>query len=79
MVANTHDVAPRQLRLLTPNEAATVLRISHKTLEKWRAADEGPPWFVVGRRQIRYDTADLAVWIKTGRRLGDLIPTDGAA
>ena len=79
MSPNTHDIAARQLRLLTPNEAATLLQISPKTLEKWRASDEGPPWVTVGKRHIRYDPADLSVWIKTGRRLGDLIPTNDVA
>jgi hypothetical protein len=79
MSPNVHDIAARQLRLLTPNEAATLLRISPKTLEKWRADDEGPPWVTVGKRHIRYDPADLAIWLKTGRRLGDLVTADSAA
>lgn len=79
MCPNVHDIAARQLRLLMPQEAATILRISHRTLEKWRANDEGPPWVTVGRNRIRYDPADLAVWIKTGKRLGDLVPANDAA
>ena len=79
MSSNTQDVAARQLRLLTPIEAATALRLHHTTLEKWRAAGEGPPFLVIGRRNIRYDQADLAIWIKTSRRLGDPMPANDAA
>ena len=79
MSPNVHEVAAHQLRLLTPLEAATILKISHKTLEKWRADKEGPPWVAVGRRHIRYDPADLSIWIKTGRRPGAPMPANDAA
>lgn len=79
MVPDTHEIVAPQSRLLTPNEAATLLRISPKTLEKWRSDDEGPPWVTVGRRHIRYDPADIVTWLKTGRRLGDLVPAGDAA
>jgi hypothetical protein len=50
--------------LLTAREAAEFLRLSTDTLERLRAAGEGPPWQRVGRR-ILYP---LSVLREHGRR-----------
>ena len=54
--------------LLTPNEAASRLGISHRTLERWRAERRGPPFIIVGPRAVRYDPGDLATWLRANRR-----------
>ena len=46
-------------RLLTPIQAAHQLGISHRTLERWRADDFGPPSIALGRRAVRYTPDDL--------------------
>ena len=79
MAPNVHHAAARRLRLLTPLEVATLLKISHKTLERWRADADGPPYHIIGRRNIRYDPADLEAWIKSGRRLDSAVSAEGAS
>jgi len=45
--------------LLTPSEAAALLKLSPKTLERYRRTGDGPPFVTVGPRLIRYRRADL--------------------
>lgn len=53
--------------LLTPNEAAEVLAISRRTLERWRSRGVGPAYVrVSGNSQysvIRYKPEDLNTYI----------------
>ena len=53
--------------LLTEVEAARLLNYSPRTLQKWRAGGNGPP-FVKGNRSVRYRRADLLQWIKDNLR-----------
>ena len=48
---------------LTANEAANLLRVTPVTMRNWRAASEGPPWFRVGPRAIRYSRASLLEYV----------------
>jgi excisionase family DNA binding protein len=48
--------------LLTQREAATLLRLSERTLERSRVTGLGPPFCKLGRR-IRYRQSDLDQWI----------------
>jgi excisionase family DNA binding protein len=50
------------LRLLTQREAATLLRLSERTLERLRVAGGGPVYVKAGRL-VRYREADLEEWI----------------
>jgi excisionase family DNA binding protein len=50
------------LRLLTQREAAGVLRLSERTLERLRVAGGGPVYVKAGRL-VRYREADLENWI----------------
>jgi len=50
------------LRLLTQREAARVLRLSERTLERLRVTGGGPV-FVKAGRLVRYREADLETWI----------------
>jgi predicted DNA-binding transcriptional regulator AlpA len=50
------------LRLLTQREAAAFLRLSERTLERWRLTGDGPRWVKAGRR-VLYRAADLEAWI----------------
>jgi len=58
-------------RLLTPKEAAEVLRVSLSWLAKARmrgdGPPDGPPYVKVGR-SIRYREADLLKWTKSRQR-----------
>ena len=50
------------LRLLTQREAARVLRLSERTLERLRVTGSGPVYVKAGR-SVRYREADLEAWI----------------
>jgi len=51
------------LELLTPKEAAVVLRMSESWLAKARMRKYGPPFLEIGRCR-RYDKAALLRWLK---------------
>jgi excisionase family DNA binding protein len=66
--------------LLKPAEAAKLLQIGDRTL--WRLTDEGEiPCIRIGR-SVRYDPADLRVWIAAKKNPPRLdacrCPSDGA-
>lgn len=48
--------------LLKTSEAAALLRLSKRTLERHRAAGSGPLFISLGR-SIKYRCRDLAAWI----------------
>jgi len=50
------------LRLLTQREAATLLRLSQRTLERLRVTGAGPRYVKAGRL-VRYRETDLENWI----------------
>ena len=49
--------------LLTQREAASVLRLSERTLERLRCSGLGPIFVRCGGRSIRYRQSDLGQWI----------------
>ena len=53
--------------LLNEDEAAHVLGLSPKTLQKWRVYGRGVRWIKLGTKSVRYDPADLAAFIEAGR------------
>jgi excisionase family DNA binding protein len=55
-------------RLLTPKEAADLLRVSMSWLAKARMRGDGPPYIRIGR-SIRYSEAALHQWMKSRQRL----------
>jgi predicted DNA-binding transcriptional regulator AlpA len=60
--------------LLGEMRASQLLGLSSRTLQSWRARNEGPP-FVRAGRAIRYRRRDLIAWIEantvTALRSGD--------
>ncbi len=52
---------------LIEQEVAPILRVSIRTLQKWRVNGKGPPFIRVSARAIRYRRSDLDGWIE--RRL----------
>jgi excisionase family DNA binding protein len=55
------------ISLLTPQEAAELLRSTVKTLERWRHAGGGPVFTRIGRR-VTYRVEDLEAWLEQQRR-----------
>lgn len=45
--------------LLTPREAASALRVSTRTLDRWRAQGLGPKPFRIGRLRLAYRAGDV--------------------
>jgi hypothetical protein len=48
--------------LLNQREAAAALRLSERTLERYRTTGEGPPFVRTGKR-IMYRPEDLSTWV----------------
>jgi hypothetical protein len=55
------------LELLTPKEAASFLRVSESFLAKARMRGDGPRYRKLSR-SVRYDKADLLLWLKASAR-----------
>jgi excisionase family DNA binding protein len=53
---------------LTAKEAAKFLRVSIKTLERWRRESKSPP-YIKTKRTILYKTEDLLAWLELHKRL----------
>jgi predicted DNA-binding transcriptional regulator AlpA len=60
--------------LLMQREAAALLRLSERTLERWRVSGDGPPFVKAGRR-VGYREADLVAWISARVRTSTSVRT----
>jgi hypothetical protein len=49
--------------LLTPAEAARILRTTVQTMANWRVQGKGPPWVRLVGRRVFYRKIDLKAWI----------------
>ena len=49
-------------RLITENEAASIIGYSVRALQNWRVRGGGPRFVKVSRRSIRYRRRDLIDW-----------------
>jgi predicted DNA-binding transcriptional regulator AlpA len=67
-MASRIDISDSRERLLTPRDAADILRLSTSWLAKARMRGDGPPYVKIGRA-IRYGEAALAQWMKSRLRL----------
>jgi len=54
-------------QLLTVNQAAEYVGLKPATLNQYRWAGGGPPFFRLGSRSIRYDQDDLEAWMRRNR------------
>ena len=64
---------PPHIVLLTPKEAARLLKVSLSWLAKARMRGDGPPYSPVGR-SIRYTEAELLQWTNSRRRFSTSEP-----
>jgi predicted DNA-binding transcriptional regulator AlpA len=51
--------------LLTTRQVANITSYSHRTLERQRLLNEGPPWVRLNRRTIRYRLSAVEAWLKS--------------
>jgi predicted DNA-binding transcriptional regulator AlpA len=56
------------IKLLTPKEAAELMKVSLSWLAKARMRGDGPPFIKIGR-SIRYSEAGLFQWMKSRQYL----------
>ncbi len=49
--------------LLRTKEAADRLRLSPRTLDRWRVTGAGPRFIRLGRKAVAYRSSDLDVWL----------------
>ena len=50
--------------VLRPSEAAKVVGTPEGTLRYWRSSNQGPPWFRLSKRSIRYLRSDCEQWVR---------------
>lgn len=56
---------PHATDLLTPDQVATALGLSHRTLAAWRSSRRNPlPYVKVGSR-VRYRSEDISTWLES--------------
>ncbi len=67
-----------QQQFLTERETANLLRVSARTLQRWRLTGDGPPFCAFGGRRL-YARADLMSWALTQRRRSTSDPGNEAA
>jgi hypothetical protein len=65
---SSQKTAAPSIVLLTPKEAAKLLKISNSWLAKARMRGDGPPYIKAGR-SIRYAEIALFQWMKSRQRL----------
>jgi hypothetical protein len=53
--------ADHDLELLTPDEAATILKGNKRTMEGWRVSGTGPAYVKIGHK-VAYTRASLEAW-----------------
>jgi len=71
--------ATTEIELLTPKEAAVLLRLSPSFLAKARMRGDGPRYRKLSRA-VRYTRADLVLWLKasaTTNRRDQVAPHEG--
>ena len=66
-------------RLLTPEQAAKILRVKPRTLQAWRYRGGGPRFIKLGRRSVRYRRSDLKQYILDSLRRSTSDPGPDAA
>jgi len=64
---NPNSIPPNKSKYLTADEAADFLRVSGKTLERWRVEGSGPQFYKAGpglRSRVLYRQSDLEKWVE---------------
>lgn len=54
--------APHGADFLTEAEAATLIRVGRRTMERWRTTGDGPKWVRAGLRRVLYPRAAVLAW-----------------
>lgn len=62
-----NESAAQPAEFLSTDELAELLTVDIKTVKRWRASGEGPPFIRIGRSRVIYSRADVDAWL-AGRR-----------
>ena len=62
-VSTRDEIIIDGLRLISERRVAAKLRVSKRTLQRWRKENKGPPWVKIGRT-IYYDEGKFNAWIR---------------
>ena len=68
----------RPPQFMTERETAHLLRVSARTLQRWRLSGDGPPYRAFGGRRL-YGRDDVMFWADTQRRRSTSDPGTEAA
>ncbi len=68
----------QQQQFLTERETADLLRVSARTLQRWRISADGPPFCAFGGRRL-YERRIVMSWALTRRRRSTSDTGHGAA
>lgn len=63
LVEDAISVAEEMPTLLTPEQVASALGVTERTLERWRMRGDGPPYVRLTRSTVRYSKAALAAFV----------------
>lgn len=53
---------------LSERATARWLSLTPQTLKRWRSRRQGPPYYKIGKRAVRYHAADVLAWIESQSR-----------
>jgi DNA-binding transcriptional MerR regulator len=56
------------MALVDTREAARILGVSARTLERWRMEGQGPAFLKIGSYRVTYDIEDLDAFKRAARR-----------
>jgi excisionase family DNA binding protein len=56
---------PATLRFLTQKQLAELIKVSERTLERWRVEGRGPKFVAMGPRRRLYRVSDVEEWAAT--------------
>lgn len=60
------NTQPLPTDLLNEIEVAATLSVSVQTLRNWRWKGDGPRFYKIGKRAVRYRRGDLAAFVEAG-------------
>lgn len=49
-------------KYLSEHELSALLKVSTRTIQRWRASGDGPPFIRVGAKSIRYELSSCKTW-----------------
>ncbi len=75
----TAEAPPLQTLVVTEAEAARILRLSPRSLQRLRLDGGGPPFCRLSERRIGYVLADLTMWLSARTAASTSSPRKDAA